>query len=106
MNLPRVDTLLINAKGLEGARLVCFEEIYTVDENGNPDKLVAIHKDINDENQSVRIYNIGKITISDKDKFKRYSIFTGDSNGATYYLIGILALGTLAVLIKRRKIEK
>ena len=96
----------IDAKGLEGARLVCFEEIYTVDEEGNPDKLVAVHKDINDENQSVRIYNIGKITISDKDKFKRYSIFTGDSNGATYYLIGILALGTLAVLIKRRKIEK
>ena len=96
----------INAKGLEGARLVCFEEIYTVDDEGNPDKLVAVHKDINDENQSVRIYNIGKITISDKDKFKRYSVLTGDSNGATYYLIGILALGTLAVLIKRRKIEK
>ena len=96
----------INAKGLEGARLVCFEEIYTVDENGNPDKLIAIHKDINDENQSVRIYNIGKITISDKDKFKRYSIFTGDSNEPVYYLIGILALGMVAVLIKRRKIEK
>ena len=96
----------INAKGLEGARLVCFEEIYTVDENGNPDKLVASHKDINDENQSVRIYNIGKITISDKDKFKRYSVLTGDSNEPVYYLIGILALGTLAVLIKRRKIEK
>ena len=96
----------INAKGLEGARLVCFEEIYTVDKNGNPDKLIAVHKDINDENQSVRIYNIGKITISDKDKFKRYSIFTGDSNEPVYYLIGILALGTLAVLIKRRKIEK
>ena len=96
----------INAKGLEGARLVCFEEIYTVDEEGNPDKLIAVHKDINDENQSVRIYNIGKITISDKDKFKRFSVLTGDSNGATYYLIGILALGTLAVLIKRRRIEK
>lgn len=96
----------INAKGLEGARLVCFEEIYTVDEEGNPDKLVAVHKDINDEGQSVRIYNIGKITISDKDKFKRFSVLTGDSNWATYYLIGILALGTLAVLIKRRKIEK
>lgn len=96
----------INAKGLEGARLVCFEEIYTVDENGNPDKLIAVHKDINDENQSVRIYNIGKITISDKDKFKRYSVLTGDSNEPVYYLIGILALGTLAVLIKRRKIEK
>ena len=96
----------INAKGLEGARLVCFEEIYTVDEEGNPDKLIAIHKDINDENQSVRIYNIGKITISDKDKFKRFSVLTGDSNEPVYYLIGILALGTLAVLIKRRKIEK
>ena len=96
----------INAIGLEGARLVCFEEIYTVDEEGNPDKLIAIHKDINDENQSVRIYNIGKITISDKDKFKRYSVLTGDSNEPVYYLIGILALGTLAVLIKRRKIEK
>ena len=96
----------INAKGLEGARLVCFEEIYTVDENGNPDKLVASHKDINDENQSVRIYNIGKITISDKDKFKRFSVLTGDSNEPVYYLIGILVLGMVAVLIKRRKIEK
>ena len=92
----------INAKGLEGARLVCFEEIYTVDEEGNPDKLIAIHKDINDENQSVRIYNIGKITISDKDKFKNWRVMTGDRLETTYYLIAILLAGSFLVYIKKK----
>ena len=92
----------INGKGLEGARLVCFEEIYTVDENGNPDKLVASHKDINDENQSVRIYNIGKITISDKDKFKNWRVMTGDRLETTYYLIAILLAGSFLVYIKKK----
>lgn len=45
----------INAKDLKGAELVCFEEIYTIDEEGNPDKLVAEHKDINDKGQTVKI---------------------------------------------------
>ena len=92
----------INGKGLEGARLVCFEEIYTVDEEGNPDKLIAIHKDINDENQSVRIYNIGKITISDKDKFKNWRVMTGDRLETTYYLIAILLAGSFLVYIKKK----
>lgn len=92
----------INAKGLEGARLVCFEEIYTVDENGDPDKLVAIHKDINDENQSVRIYNIGKITISDKDKFKNWRVMTGDRIEIAYYLIAILLAGSFVAYVKKK----
>lgn len=45
----------INAKDLKGAELVCFEEIYTIDEEGNPDKLVGEHKDINDKGQTVKI---------------------------------------------------
>ena len=45
----------INAKDLKGSELVCFEEIYTIDEEGNPDKLVAEHKDINDKGQTVKI---------------------------------------------------
>ena len=45
----------INAKDLKGAELVCFEEIYTIDDEGNPDKLVAEHKDINDKGQTVKI---------------------------------------------------
>lgn len=45
----------INAKDLKGAELVCFEEIYTIDDEGNPDKLVAEHKDINDRGQTVKI---------------------------------------------------
>ena len=92
----------INAKGLEGARLVCFEEIYTVDKEGNPDKLIAVHKDINDEGQSVRIYNIGKITISDKDKFKNWRVMTGDEIETTYYLIAILLAGSFAIYIKKK----
>ena len=45
----------INAKDLKGSELVCFEEIYTIDDEGNPDKLVALHKDINDKGQTVKI---------------------------------------------------
>ena len=45
----------INAKDLKGSELVCFEEIYTIDDEGNPDKLVACHKDINDKGQTVKI---------------------------------------------------
>lgn len=45
----------INAKDLKGAELVCFEEIYTIDDEGNPDKLVGEHKDINDKGQTVKI---------------------------------------------------
>lgn len=45
----------INAKYLKGAELVCFEEIYTIADEGNPDKLVALHKDINDKGQTVKI---------------------------------------------------
>ena len=45
----------INAKDLKGSELVCFEEIYTIDEEGNPDKLIALHKDINDKGQTVKI---------------------------------------------------
>ncbi len=45
----------INAKDLKGAELVCFEEIYTIDEEGNTNKLVAEHKDINDKGQTVKI---------------------------------------------------
>ena len=45
----------INAKDLKGAELVCFEEIYTIDDEGNPDKLVAEHKDITDKGQTVKI---------------------------------------------------
>ena len=45
----------INAKDLKGSELVCFEEIYTIDDEGNPDKLVAEHKDINDKGQTVKI---------------------------------------------------
>ena len=45
----------INAKDLKGSELVCFEEIYTIDEEGNTNKLVAEHKDINDKGQTVKI---------------------------------------------------
>ncbi len=45
----------IYAKDLKGSELVCFEEIYTIDDEGNPDKLVAEHKDINDKGQTVKI---------------------------------------------------
>ena len=45
----------INAKDLKGSELVCFEEIYTIDDEGNPDKLVGEHKDITDKGQTVKI---------------------------------------------------
>lgn len=60
----------INAKDLKGAELVCFEEIYTIDDEGNPDKLVALHKDINDKGQTVKIVEpkIGTRATTDNGK--------------------------------------
>lgn len=84
---------IINAKGLEGERLVCFEEIYTVDENGNPDKLVACHKDINDEGQSVRIIK------ENKPK-------TGDKSKILYYVLGLLLAGSAILYIRVKKARK
>lgn len=83
----------IDAKGLEGIRLVCFEEIYTVDENGNPDKLVACHKDINDEGQSVRII---------KEKKPK----TGDKSKILYYVLGLLLAGSAILYIRVKKARK
>ena len=83
----------INGKGLEGARLVCFEEIYTVDENGNPDKLIAIHKDINDEGQSVRIV-------------KKPTPKTGDKGNMMYYVLGLLAAGGTVTYIRVKRAKK
>ena len=83
----------INGKGLEGARLVCFEEIYTVDENGNPDKLIAIHKDINDEGQSVRI-------------IKKPTPKTGDKENYIYYVLGLLAAGSTITYMRVKRAKK
>ena len=83
----------IDAKGLEGIRLVCFEEIYTVDENGNPDKLVASHKDINDEGQSVRIV-------------KKPTPKTGDKGNYIYYVLGLLVAGSAVLHIRVKKGRK
>ena len=60
----------INAKDLKGAELVCFEEIYTIDDEGNPDKLVGEHKDINDKGQTVKIVEpkIGTQATADNGK--------------------------------------
>lgn len=83
----------IDAKGLEGIRLVCFEEIYTVDENGNPDKLVASHKDINDEGQSVRIV-------------KKPTPKTGDRGNYIYYVLVLLVAGSAVLYIRVKKGRK
>ena len=83
----------INAKGLEGTRLVCFEEIYTVDENGNPDKLIAIHKDINDEGQSVRIV-------------KKPTPKTGDKGNMMYCVLGLLAAGSTITYMRVKRAKK
>ena len=60
----------INAKDLKGSELVCFEEIYTIDDEGNSDKLVALHKDINDKGQTVKIVEpkIGTQATADNGK--------------------------------------
>ena len=60
----------INAKDLKGSELVCFEEIYTIDDEGNPNKPVALHKDINDKGQTVKIVEpkIGTRATTDNGK--------------------------------------
>lgn len=47
----------LNAGELNGTSLVCFEEVYSTDDEGKPGKLVAEHKDVDDEGQTVRVVN-------------------------------------------------
>ena len=47
----------VDTKALGGETLVAFESLTAVDENGK-DKVIAVHEDINDEDQSVRVPEI------------------------------------------------
>ena len=80
----------LNAGKLNGASLVCFEEIYSTDGEGKPAKLVAEHKDINDESQSVKI-------------IKKELTKTGDSTGTIFYILGLAIAAIAVVTIKYRK---
>lgn len=46
-----------DARKLKGQDVVVFEDIYVTDENGDEGKLVAQHKDINSEGQTVKVTN-------------------------------------------------
>ena len=89
-------TFKFSGKGLGGKTVVVFEDVY---QDG---KLIGTHSDINDEGQSIKIYKLGEITITDKDKFKNWGVMTGDRIETTYYLIAILLAGSFAIYIKKK----
>lgn len=68
---------VLDAAELKGAKLVCFEEIYTINADGNPSKLIAEHKDINDEGQTVEILNpkIGTKLTGENKEDKEFHAF-------------------------------
>ena len=61
--------MTFNTKGLAGKNLVAFEEIYELNEDGSKGDLVATHKDITDDGQTVKVikvsYNMYKIRTTD-----------------------------------------
>lgn len=61
--------MTFNTKGLAGKNLVAFEEIYELNEDGSKGDLVATHKDITDEGQTIKVikvsYNMYKIRTTD-----------------------------------------
>lgn len=83
----------LNAEKLEGVKLVCFEEVYKIDEDGKPGKLVADHKDINDENQSIGI-------------IKKEITKTGDGAKTVAYILGLVIAAIAVIAIKVRKTRK
>ena len=89
-----------DAKGLGGKTVVVFEDVY---QDG---KLIGTHSDINDTEQSIKIYKLGKITISDKDKFKRWGIMTGDKQNIFYSVLGLGIAISLVVAIRLKKRNK
>lgn len=83
---------VVNTKGMEGKELVAFENCYNTKEvNGKPqkNKIVAVHKDINDKGQMVVISK--KTTVppltGDDENLMIYGMFLliGTAAGACYY---------------------
>lgn len=74
----------LNAEKLDGVNLVCFEEVYRLDDKGKISKLVAEHKDLNDDMQSVSI-------------MKKEITKTGDRAKIVLYILG-LAIASIAVI--------
>ena len=56
-------TFTFNAKGMEGKKLVVYERCYAV-LNEETESLIAVHEDINDENQTI---SIPKVSTAAKD---------------------------------------
>ena len=58
-----------NTLGLEGVETVAFEEIYKLNDDGTKGDLVATHKDINDEGQTIKFikveYDMYKVRTTD-----------------------------------------
>lgn len=48
--------ITFDSTGMKGKYLVAFEEVYELNEDGSKGDLVATHKDLNDEGQTVRMY--------------------------------------------------
>ena len=61
--------ITFDTTGLEGKEIVAFEELYKLNEDGSKGDLIATHKDIEDEGQTVKFikvqYNMYKIRTTD-----------------------------------------
>ncbi|MDD5925513.1 VaFE repeat-containing surface-anchored protein [Ellagibacter isourolithinifaciens] len=88
-------TVAFDITGLGGHRLVVFEEVFD-----NEGELVAVHKDINDEGQSVTVVEIGTtltdaadgdhLVVSGKVKLIDVIAYKGLTAGETYVAEGTL----------------
>ena len=94
-------TFTFDGTTVEGTTLVVFEEL------SHDGKIIAEHKDINDEDQTVIIKPIGKITITDKPDFSKYlSPKTGDPTNILIHLGTLASALMLLAFVLRKKTRK
>ena len=83
-----------------GKDLVCFEYVRL------KGKLAAKHDDINSKEQTVHVNDIGKIVISDSNRYGG-NVNTGDNNHILFMLIVfLLATGALVYVVIHNKKDK
>lgn len=105
-----------DASKLAGRHLVVFEELYEVadEEEAEEETLIAEHKDIEDEGQTIRVKEKPDKTVPEeedrvktaKEKVKTAvgTVKTGDTaNGGVLLAVMMAALGAAAVAIRKKK---
>lgn len=97
-----IDVTLSCAKGK--GKMVAFERMYIINDKGE-EKIVGHHVDTNDKAQTIEYKPVGKIVVSDKDKFKSSGVKTGDNTLIALWiaLMTAAASGIIVFGVKRRR---